>query len=151
MATLVGTQAEFAKAVRELVELDFDAVEAYKTAINRLENINYRNRLQQFKKDHERHISELNAVLDAHGEKKVEKPSMKQWLTKAKVVISDIMGNDINVLKAMNTNEQDTNTAYERINKYKDKWVDAIEPLKKGLKDEKRHKKWIQYAISSCS
>ena len=40
-------------------------------------------------------------MLNAHGEKKVEKPTMKQWLTKGKVVISDIVGNDISILKAM--------------------------------------------------
>ena len=74
-------------------------------------------------------------MLNAHGEKKVEKPTMKQWLTKGKVVISDIVGNDISILKAMNTNQQDTNTAYERINRYEDKWPDVIEPLKKGLED----------------
>ena len=36
MTTLVGTQTKFVKAVRELVELDFDALEAYNAAINRL-------------------------------------------------------------------------------------------------------------------
>ena len=51
------------------------------------------------------------------------------------MVISDIVGNDISILKATNTNQQDTNnTAYERINRYEDKWPDAIEPLKKRLR-----------------
>ena len=35
MTTLVGTQKNFAS---ELIELDYDAIEAYKAAINRLEN-----------------------------------------------------------------------------------------------------------------
>lgn len=73
MPTLVGIQADFAKALRELVELDYDAVEAYKVAIKRLKNRKYKDRLQQFKKDHERHINELNTVLFAHDEKKSRK------------------------------------------------------------------------------
>ncbi|AFC70705.1 hypothetical protein MC5_01535 [Rickettsia australis str. Cutlack] len=35
MTTLVRTQNNFADAIKELVELDYDAIEAYKAAINR--------------------------------------------------------------------------------------------------------------------
>ncbi len=38
MSTLVGTQDSFAKALCSLIELDFDMIEAYEAAINRLEN-----------------------------------------------------------------------------------------------------------------
>lgn len=43
MATLVGTQKNFADALKALIELDYDAIEAYKAAIDRLENENYKN------------------------------------------------------------------------------------------------------------
>ncbi|KJV81801.1 hypothetical protein RHORCCE3_0998 [Rickettsia hoogstraalii str. RCCE3] len=36
MTTLVGIQNNFADAIKELIELDYDAIEAYKTAINRI-------------------------------------------------------------------------------------------------------------------
>lgn len=143
MATLVGTQANFADALRELVELDFDAIEAYEAAINRVTKESYKDKLSEFKQDHERHVKELNEVLWAHGEKPVEGPDAKKWLAQGKVVLANLMGDEA-ILQAMRTNEEDTNTAYERLNEHEDKWSDAVEPLRKGFEDEKRHKKWIE-------
>jgi hypothetical protein len=34
MATMVGTQKSFTEAIKELVELDYDALGAYEAAIN---------------------------------------------------------------------------------------------------------------------
>jgi hypothetical protein len=48
---------------------------------------------------------------------------------------------DTAILAAMVSNEEDTNTAYERINSRTDKWSDAEEIIKRGLEDERRHKK----------
>jgi hypothetical protein len=48
----------------------------------------------------------------------------KQWLTKGKVVLANLIG-DGTILSAMLSNEVDTNTAYERINDRTDKWGDA--------------------------
>jgi hypothetical protein len=68
--------------------------------------------------------------------------SVKELLTKGKVIIANLVG-DKAVLMAMASNEVDTNTAYERMNSREDKWVDAIDILKKGLADEKRHAAWL--------
>lgn len=151
MATLVGTQSDFTKVIKELVELDYDAKEAYEAAINRLNNTSYKIQMQQFKEDHERHIQELNELLAAHDKEKVKGPSTKQWLTKGKVVISGLAGDDITILRAMHTNEQDTNTAYTRANNHDGKWEDAEEVLKDALADERRHKKWIEDILGVSS
>ncbi len=142
MTTLVGMQAKFADALKELVELDHDAVEAYKAAIDRLENKEYKSQLEKFKSDHENHINVLNGILHSHNEKIVNSPDAKSWLTKGKVILANLVG-DKTILRAMRSNEEDTNTAYERINAHKEKWDDAEEALKKGLADEKSHKKWL--------
>jgi bacterioferritin (cytochrome b1) len=147
MATLVGTQSNFTKVIKELIELDYDAVEAYEAAISRLKNTGYKEHMQKFKKDHERHVTELNEILLAHGEQQVTGPSAKQWLTKGKVVLSDMVGDDITILKAMLTNEEDTNKAYERANNHEKKWDSALKVLAKGLDDERHHKKWIETAL----
>jgi rubrerythrin len=143
MATLVGTQTNFADALRALIELDYDAIEAYKAAIDRIESESHKNELKKFEADHQRHVQELNAILRTHGEKEVDGPSGKQWLTKGKVVIADIFG-DNSILQAMHSNEEDTNSAYERMNAHKDKWPDSLEVLRRGLLDEKHHKKWLE-------
>lgn len=143
MTTLVGTQKDFADAVKALVELDYDAVEAYEAAINRMTKEAYKSQLQKFKEDHQRHIRELNVVLKAHNKEEINAPSAKQWLTKGRVVLGGLIG-DTSILQAMHSNEEDTNDAYEKMNTHEGKWKDAEDVLKRGLEDEKRHKKWIE-------
>ncbi len=143
MVTFVGTQDDFGTALVELIELDFDAVAAYTAAIDRLTNEEYKQKLREFRDDHERHIRELSAVLLAHNQKTPTGPDhTKQWLSKGKVIIAELMG-DQAILAAMRSNEVDTNTAYERIVGHKNKWPDADEIVKRGLQDEKRHKTWL--------
>ncbi len=143
MTTLVGNQTNFEDALQELVELDFDAVEAYEAAIERLDSDSYKKKLNEFKLDHERHIKELNAVLRIHKIKTVDGPSAKKWLTKGKVVLANLMG-DRTILAAMLSNELDTNKAYEKVNQHEGKWDDAVNVLKKGYADEQKHKKWLE-------
>lgn len=145
MVTLVGTQTDFAEAIKELIELDFDAVEAYEAAIHRLDNQDYKDKLADFKKDHQRHTQELTQLLEKRNISDIPTgPSaVKQWLTKGKVVLANIVG-DAAVLAAMSSNEVDTNTAYERMNTREDVWEEAKSTLKRGLEDEKRHKTWLE-------
>lgn len=42
MVTLVGMQDDFGTTLKDLVELEYDAVEAYEAAINRLDNKEYK-------------------------------------------------------------------------------------------------------------
>lgn len=147
MTTLVGIQNNFVDAIKELVELDYDAIEAYEAAINRITDENYKTQLQRFKEDHERHVKELNELLLKHKEEKVTGPSSKQWLTKGKVVLATQIG-DKAILQAMLSNEKDTNTAYERLNNHTDKWDDAEKILEQGFKDEQKHKKWIENQLN---
>lgn len=150
MATRVGTQEQFVDALYELCELDYDAVEAYQAAINRLDNNQYKNQLQQFKADHERHIREIKNLLKQHNAEFPEGPSSKQLLAQGKVVLANLFGDDA-ILKAMLSNEEDTNTAYERLNSRTDEWEDAKDILRRGLEDERRHKQWIEQTLNQSS
>ena len=148
MTTLVGTQKDFTSVIKELIELDYDAVEAYKVAIDKLVNSDFKAKMQEFKKDHERHIEELAAVLRKHFEVVPPGPDGKQWLTKGKVFLASAVG-DKAILMAMKDNEEDTNTAYIRTYERDDIWNDAEEAIRKGKEDEKRHKETIEQLISS--
>lgn len=143
MTTLVGTQKEFVDALYQLCELDYDAVEAYQSAIDRLDNPAYKNKLVEFRADHERHIREISEVLNKHHADIPEGPSAKHFLAQGKVVIANLFG-DEKILHAMLSNEVDTNTAYERLNSRKDEWSDARDILARGLEDERRHKAWLE-------
>jgi len=67
---------------------------------------------------------------------------MKALLTKGKVVIAGLMGDEA-ILQAMRTNEADTNTAYERAVNFKGLQANTRDVLQRGLEDERRHCEWI--------
>lgn len=131
--------------LNDLMEVDYDAIAAYQSAIERLDNADYKAKLTEFMGDHKRHIEELSKVVrDEGGTPPTEGDAMK-ILTKGKVVIAGLVG-DETILKAMNANEKVTNTKYE----------DAVEAgyaeqiqslLHKGLSDERRHKEWIETTL----
>lgn len=149
MATMVGIEANFVNAVKDLIELDYDAVETYDAAINKLENKDYKEILSDFKWDHNRHIDELTSVLSRHGEEPPSGPSMvKQWLVKGKVFLGTLQG-DKSILRAMLSNEEDMSIAYLRMTERNDKWTDIADILARGLADEQKHKRWLENTIDS--
>lgn len=143
MTTLVGTQSHFIDALHALIELDYDSIEAYEAAINRIESEEYKTQLQNFKEDHERHVQQLSGLLTIHNDKTVVGPDSKKWLTQGKVILGSLIG-DKAILKAMLTNEEDTNLAYSRTINHAAIWEDAKAILNAGYSDEKRHKRWFE-------
>ncbi|MCE2993033.1 MAG: DUF892 family protein [Alphaproteobacteria bacterium] len=146
MTTFVGTQKMFIDAVKSLIELDYDAIEAYEAAINRLENEDYKEKLTEFKSDHERHVENLSEVIRSHGETPPDGPTVKSMLTQGKVVLGNMLG-DKTILRAMLDNEKDTNTAYQEMLKRDDLWDDINDILNRGSEDEKKHKQWLESCI----
>ncbi len=149
MVTNVGKQNKFIDAIKELIELDYDAVDTYKLAIEKLENLEYKDKFYEFKADHNQHIKQLSAFLARSNEIAPTKPdNTKDLLMKAKVKGASLMG-DESILKAMLSNEEDTVTAYERmnqrVNESSDQKIARI--IADGWEDEKRHKTWIKTAL----
>lgn len=143
MVSFVGMQSNFADALKELTELEYDATEAYETAISKLKNQTYINKLKEFKADHQRHIKELSNLLQKHAEEAPTEPSSKGWLTKGKAILGGLIG-DKAILMAIRSNEIDTNTAYDRMFIHKNIWPEAIPIIQRGLEDERRHKSWLE-------
>jgi uncharacterized protein (TIGR02284 family) len=142
MTTTVGTESTLESLLEDLIQLDYDAADAYQAAIDRLENSSYRTRLAEFKRDHLRHITELGDILSSMGRTPPKEGDMKALLTKGKVVIAGLMGDEA-ILQAMRTNEADTNTAYERAVDFKGLQASTRSVLQHGLADERRHCEWI--------
>lgn len=148
MVTFVGSQNNFEDALKELVELEYGAIDAYEAAIERLESAKFKGKLNEFKSDHERHLQEISTLLENHSLEVPEKGVLgKQLLTTGKVLLANMVGDNA-ILRAMLSNELDTNTAYERMNDHADKWSDAVTIIKNGLQDERKHKAWIEHALS---
>lgn len=147
MATLIGKESRLIDTLKNLIELDFDAINAYQAAIDRLDSPIFKTAMREFMADHERHIQELTGVVLDMGDAPPTKGDLKSILTKGKVLIGQITG-DAGILSAMHSNEEDTNTAYER-SLSRD---DVIPPniftiLARALEDERRHKAWIERAL----
>jgi len=147
MATMVGTQKEIGKLLNSLLELDYDAVEAYKVAIEKLEDANDKAQLRLFMGDHERHVADLRALIATTGEKAAEGADLKAILTKGKVVLGSIVG-DRAILMAMKSNEDDTNIAYERASKRDDIPPGVRQVLTRNLSDERRHRAYIEQRLA---
>ena len=142
MTTTVGTENTLESLLEDLVQLDYDAADAYQAAIDRLKDARFRSTLAEFKRDHLRHITEVGDILSSMGRTPPKEGDMKALLAKGKVVIAGLMGDEA-ILQAMRTNEADTNTAYERAVQFKGLQVNTREVLQRGLEDERRHCEWI--------
>lgn len=148
MVTLVGRQCDFSEAMKALLELDFDAIEAYTDAIDRIKSESYKIKLAEFKQDHERHIQELSYLLQNHQVEVPQGPDMKQWLTKGKVILANLI-DDKAILAAMRSNEMDTNNAYTTILEHSGMWQDASSVLIRGLADEIKHKQFLESILEA--
>jgi uncharacterized protein (TIGR02284 family) len=142
MATTVGTESTLEDLLADMIQLDYDAADAYQAAIDRLDDPSFRSTLSEFKRDHLRHIEELGTVLSGMGRTPPKQGDMKSLLASGKVVMGGLMG-DKAILQAMRTNEADTNTAYERAVQFRDLPQDARDAFQRGLEDERRHCEWI--------
>lgn len=148
MATLIGKEPDLADTLKNLMELDFDAVSAYQAAIDRLENPSYKTAMRAFLADHIRHTAELRPVVLALGAIPPSGADAKVLLTKGKVLLGQIVG-DRGILMAMRSNEDDTNTAYERSLMRTDLTSPVIDLLQRGLADERRHRACIEDLLKS--
>lgn len=150
MVTTVGTENTLEDLLNDLVQLDFDAAEAYRAAIDRLENPTYKSALSEFRDDHLRHTRELGECLRTLGKPVPTQGDAKQILAKGKVVIGGLMG-DQAILRAMQSNEDDTVTAYDRAVKFKDVPESVLDILERGDQDEHRHCQWIRSKLKAKS
>ncbi len=134
--------------LNDLIELDFDAIEAYQAAIERLESPEYKRTLGEFLADHERHTRNLRDLVIKLGGKPSDGPDFKRYLTKGKVVLADLVGQDRAILLAMRVNEEVTNKRYE-LALASDGGMDAQtrQTVEANLADERRHREWIQAQV----
>lgn len=142
-ATINSKYKDAIAELNNLIELDYDAVAAYESAIKRLESSTYKAKLNEFLKDHRRHITNLATAVRELGGSPADGADLKKILTQGKVVIADLVGDDITILKAMKLNEDVTNLKYEQaLKKFSD--LDQLGTLLAGhLEDERRHRAWI--------
>jgi uncharacterized protein (TIGR02284 family) len=148
MATMTGKEGNPLHMLYKLIELDYDAIEAYDAALVRIDDSVSKSALAGFRADHERHVRELGGVLRGMGFDPPQKGDYKRVLTKGKVILGNVAG-DRGILLAMKTNEDDTNHAYERAITRADLTPDVRQIIERNLADERRHRTWIEQRLSA--
>lgn len=134
--------------LQELVKLDYDAIEAYEAAIERLDNPAFKAQLSEYCDDHRRHTENLGAELRKLGADVPDGPDAKRILTEGKVVIAGL-GGDKAVLTAMKANEEVTNKTYEKAVEHADTGPELKSILERNLADERRHRAWMSQTIDT--
>lgn len=141
MVTMAGKQNNKEDLVKSLLNLEHDALAAYEETLKRLKDQASVKQIAEFKQDHLRHIEKLSALASQYGVEHAD-GTMKSMLTKGKIVIADLGGDD-DILTAMKTNEYDTVAAYENALERDFLTPELRECCVEGLADEKRHRDWM--------
>jgi uncharacterized protein (TIGR02284 family) len=142
MALSVDQQIE---ELNELIRFDRDAIGAYTEAINAVHDARVRDPLARFRGDHERHVSELSALVRGLGGKPAGSPDIKGAARKLMTKIAGLVGEE-SVLKAMKSNEEAINKAYDHHVRM-DFPDEILEVIKRNFQDEKRHLEWVEQAL----
>lgn len=148
MKALLCMQREFAEALKQLIEVEYDVIEAYELAINNLSNTAYQAQFIDFSKDHLKYIEKLSQILGEHGRLAPNgSNNLNQQLTKGKTIINTLVGDEV-ILEAMRMNETDVDAVYERISNRSDIWQDANVVIVRGWTDIKRHRTWFDNVLN---
>ncbi|AKJ00470.1 uncharacterized protein DUF2383 [Archangium gephyra] len=141
----MGRKSEVEK-LRSLAQMDVDAVGAYDAAIARVKEPMVRERLNDFRVDHVRHVQDLNAFIRQFGGEPVElRPDLKGAAMKGLTAMTSMMGTEA-ALVAMLGNEEFTNRAYELALSFE--WSPEVRSLiEKNRRDEERHITWVKDAV----
>ncbi|MBP0441035.1 DUF2383 domain-containing protein [Tianweitania sediminis] len=148
MVTTVGTESTFEKLVQNLIILEHDAIAAYESTIQKLEDPTSKAKISEFKADHDSHVAELTRMAGTLGVSAPQEGDMKEYLTTGKIALASMVG-DKTILKAMSTNEIETKMAYDQASKNTVATPEARTFFQKALADETRHKAWMDTAAES--
>ena len=134
------------KVLSDLLHLDVDAIHAYDQAIDNIDVRDIRMRLEEFKGDHERHVTDLSAAIQRHGGEPPKRGrDLKGFFLEGFTAIRSATGTQ-GALKAMRGNEQLTNRRYEDAMKA-DLPAEDKDLVRQNLEDERRHLAYIEQVL----
>jgi uncharacterized protein (TIGR02284 family) len=147
MAEMTADPSQIVKHLNSLIELDYDAVEAYEAAIARLSGVSDKTQLSRFLADHQRHIADLTPLVQEFGGTPATEADIKAVLTKGKVVLGGLVG-DRSVLEAMRSNEETTTRVYQKAVSEVGIPMRVREVLERNYSDETRHLAWLEQRLA---
>lgn len=133
--------------LNNLIQLDIDAVRAYSQALGSVKDPEVVKQLTAFRADHERHVTELGALVRAAGGDPAHSPDLKGFFIEGMTAIRAMAG-ELAALKAMRDNERLTNRKYEAALQFTGLPDDVRAVIAANREDERRHLAWIEARVA---
>jgi uncharacterized protein (TIGR02284 family) len=138
------------EVMNDLIQLDHDAILAYKQAIEKCSDNLARADLVAFQADHQRHITDLSqAVRMMGGQPEGRGRDLKGILLEGLTALRSVSGT-LGALRAMRMNEKLTNRSYERALEARLPGA-ARDVVFRNREDERRHLAAIELHIERLS
>jgi rubrerythrin len=139
--------AEILEGLNDLLQLDHDAVGAYEIAMEKLNDRDHADQIAGFRRDHERHIRELNELIADLGGEPKNQPHATGPFKLALQSLGGLAG-DRGVLMAFRTNELAVRTKYDAYAARANHWPTNIKRIIDGCAlDEERHYRWVSEVL----
>ncbi|HEX6369664.1 MAG TPA: DUF2383 domain-containing protein [Longimicrobium sp.] len=135
--------AEILEGLNDLLQLDHDAIGAYQIAMEKLHDRDHADQIAGFRRDHERHIRELNELIAELGGTPKNHPHATGPFKLALQSLGGLAG-DKGVLMAFRTNELQVRTKYDSYASRANHWPANIKRVIDACAlDEERHFRWV--------
>lgn len=141
MTTTATTDTALVAELNDLLQLDHDAVEAYSLALKELDAEQYKQRVREFRGDHERHIAELTSLIRSAGGVPIQLPHIPTGAFKLAVQAVGAVGGDRAVITAFKANERQVRDKYRRAASRPHEG-NVAPVLSRAADDEARHYAW---------
>lgn len=135
--------SEIVDGLNDLLQLDHDAIGAYDIAIEKLQDRDHANQILGFRRDHERHIQELNTLIAGLGGVAKNHPHLTGPFKQALQSLG-AMGGDQGVLVSFRTNELQVRSKYDTYAARANRWPQNVKRvIDANALDEERHYRWV--------
>jgi rubrerythrin len=139
--------AEILEGLNDLLQLDHDAVGAYEIAMEKLQDRDHADQIAGFRRDHERHIRELNELIAELGGTPKNQPHATGPFKLALQSIGALAG-DKGALMAFRTNELQVRAKYDSYAAKANAWPTHIKRIIDACAlDEERHYRWVSEVL----
>jgi len=134
---------EVLDGLNDLLQLDHDAIAAYDVAIAKLEDRDHADQIAGYRRDHERHVRELNELVARLGGTPANHPHATGPFKTALQSLGGLAG-DKGLLMAFRTNELAVRTKYDAYASRAMLWPPDVKRTIDGAAlDEERHYAWV--------
>lgn len=140
--------SEVLDGLNDLLQLDHDAIGAYEIAMEKLEDRDAASQIAGYLRDHERHVRDLNELIQSLGGVPKNEPHATGPFKEALQSIGALAG-DKGILMAWRTNELQVRTKYDAYASAANAWPhEAKLVVDRNALDEERHYQWVTEALA---